>query len=106
MNNRISRIVRALAGAALVVISAGALAQATSTGSGRTETLSVGAMELVAEVSFQPGLRNRLSRAAGAAAPSGGSVVREATSVGASILARVIAWCSQVQAVLLPRCCW
>ena len=31
----------------------------------------------------KPGPRNRLSRAAGAAAPSGGSPVREATSVGA-----------------------
>ena len=34
----------------------------------------------------QQGPRNRLSRAAGAAAPSGGSAVREATSVGASFV--------------------
>ena len=33
----------------------------------------------------QPGPQNRLSRAAGAAAPSGASAVREATSVGASL---------------------
>ena len=31
---------------------------------------------------FKQGPRNRLGRAAGAAAPSGGSAVREATSVG------------------------
>ncbi len=31
---------------------------------------------------FKQGPRNRLCRAAGAAAPSGGNVVREATSVG------------------------
>ncbi|MDB5867672.1 MAG: UvrA family protein, partial [Polaromonas sp.] len=36
--------------------------------------------------STQPGPRNRLSRAAGAAAPSGGSEPREAGSVGASML--------------------
>ena len=35
---------------------------------------------------FQSGPQNRLCRAAGAAAPSGGSAVREATSVGASFL--------------------
>ncbi len=34
---------------------------------------------------YQPGPQNRLSRAAGAAAPSGGSAVREATSVGAPV---------------------
>ncbi|MEO5607158.1 MAG: excinuclease ABC subunit A, partial [Polaromonas sp.] len=33
----------------------------------------------------QPGPRNRLSRAAGAAAPSGGSAVHEVTSVGATL---------------------
>ncbi|MEO8014483.1 MAG: DEAD/DEAH box helicase, partial [Polaromonas sp.] len=35
------------------------------------------------EVPFQQGPRNRLCRAAGAVAPTGGSAVREATSVGA-----------------------
>ncbi len=39
--------------------------------------------ETSAGVPGQPGPRNRLSRAAGAAAPSGGSAVRAATSVGA-----------------------
>ena len=39
--------------------------------------------EIAADLSCQPGPRNRLCRAAGAAAPSGGSAVREATSVGA-----------------------
>ncbi len=39
-----------------------------------------------AEAPSQQGPRNRLSRAAGAAAPSGGSAVREATSVGALIV--------------------
>ena len=40
----------------------------------------------------QPGPRNRLSRAAGAAAPPGGSAVREATSVRASISPSRRAW--------------
>ena len=35
-----------------------------------------------ADIPFQQGPQNRLRRAAGAAAPSGGSAVREATSVG------------------------
>ncbi|MEO7400694.1 MAG: excinuclease ABC subunit UvrA, partial [Polaromonas sp.] len=39
-----------------------------------------------APASTQPGPQNRLSRAAGAAAPSGGSAVNEVTSVGASML--------------------
>ena len=40
----------------------------------------------VEATSIQQGPRNRLSRAAGAAAPSGGSAVREATSVGAHFI--------------------
>ena len=43
-------------------------------------------MEAVA--SYQPGLRNRLSRAAGAAAPSGGSEPHEVGSVGATYRGR------------------
>ncbi len=39
-----------------------------------------------APTSTQPGPRNRLGRAAGAAAPSGGSAVHEVTSVGATML--------------------
>ncbi|MDB5744726.1 MAG: primosomal protein [Polaromonas sp.] len=53
------------------------------------EATSVGAQSSAAatgagEVPAQQGPRNRLSRAAGAAAPPGGSAVREATSVGAT----------------------
>ncbi|WP_051675908.1 cation-translocating P-type ATPase [Polaromonas glacialis] len=40
--------------------------------------------------SHHPGPRNRLRRAAGAAAPSGGSAVREATSVGALYASTVV----------------
>ena len=39
-------------------------------------------MEMVAKVPGQSGPRDRLCRPAGAAAPSGGSAVRKATSVG------------------------
>ena len=44
------------------------------------------ACEEAKDAPFQSGPQNRLRRAAGAAAPSGGSAVREATSVGATFL--------------------
>jgi pimeloyl-ACP methyl ester carboxylesterase len=46
---------------------------------------STEAMELASAVPNQPGPQNRLCRAAGAAAPSGGSEPREAGSVGAPL---------------------
>ncbi len=63
-----------------------ATAEHPSTGSGRTEIESVGAIATRAEVPNQPGPRNRLSRAAGAAAPPGGSEPHEVGSVGATLL--------------------
>ena len=44
------------------------------------------ACEEAKDAPFQSGPQNRLCRAAGAAAPSGGSAVREATSMGATFL--------------------
>ena len=64
----------------------GAIAEHPSAGSGQPGASSGGATISVAGVPNQPGPRNRLRRAAGAAAPSGGSEPREAGSVGATFL--------------------
>ena len=48
------------------------------------ETAAAGATQMAEEVPAQPGLRNRLRRAAGAAVPSVGSEPREAGSAGAN----------------------
>ena len=65
----------------------GATAVHPSTGSGRTEGSGTAtATSVGAAAPSQPGPRNRLSRAAGAAAPSGGSEPHEVGSVGATFL--------------------